>query len=285
MISFVFWDVQHGSACYINTPNNKHFVIDLGTGSYGNSNNEFSPIKHLKYNWNIDRLDSIIITHPHRDHLDDIFNLNILNPRAFTRVSNLNETEIRSGNRTIDSEVINKYFEILGNYNFPIADELNPFLPSNNGNVQIKIFNAEFCPTSNLNNHSLVILIEYAGCKIMIPGDNESSSWEELLENNDFLASIENTNILVAPHHGRESGYYNDLFNYIEPYLTIVSDGRFCDTSATNRYSQKSKGWNVHKRSGRREIRKCLTTRNDGVISVKMGLNTENHNYIQVEIN
>jgi hypothetical protein len=32
--------------------------------------------------------------------------------------------------------------------------------------------------------------------------------------------------------------------------LTIISDGRFVDTSATDRYSKISNGWTVHKRSG-----------------------------------
>ena len=31
---FVFWDVQHGNACYIETPTGKRFVIDCGIGSY-----------------------------------------------------------------------------------------------------------------------------------------------------------------------------------------------------------------------------------------------------------
>ncbi|ODS37411.1 MAG: hypothetical protein A7316_09440 [Candidatus Altiarchaeales archaeon WOR_SM1_86-2] len=32
-LEIVFWDVQHGSATYIKTPNGKHIVQDLGTGS------------------------------------------------------------------------------------------------------------------------------------------------------------------------------------------------------------------------------------------------------------
>ena len=30
----IFWDVQHGHSTYIKTPNNRHIVIDLGTGDY-----------------------------------------------------------------------------------------------------------------------------------------------------------------------------------------------------------------------------------------------------------
>lgn len=83
-VEIVFWDVQHGHGTYIKTPNNRHIVIDLGTGSYG-SNQEFSPLRHIKYVWGIDRLDYVVVTHPHKDHIDDIMNFELLNPRVFSR--------------------------------------------------------------------------------------------------------------------------------------------------------------------------------------------------------
>jgi len=48
--NFKFWDVQHGHATYVNSPNDRHIVIDLGTGSYQDFNEEFSPLIHLKTN-------------------------------------------------------------------------------------------------------------------------------------------------------------------------------------------------------------------------------------------
>jgi len=128
------------------------------------------------------------------------------------------------------------------------------------------------CSTSNLNNHSIVTIIEYACSKIMIPGDNEPASWKELLQRQDFLNAIRYTDIFVAPHHGRDSGYCAELFQKISPKLIIISDGRFCDTSATSRYSQQATGWLVHKRGSGSVERKCVTTRNDGVINVYLGM-------------
>ncbi|BCU07202.1 hypothetical protein Atep_18790 [Allochromatium tepidum] len=46
----IFWDVEHGHASYLCTPNGRHIVIDLGTGSY-DSGDEFSPLNHLKYHY------------------------------------------------------------------------------------------------------------------------------------------------------------------------------------------------------------------------------------------
>ena len=72
-LKIVIWDVQHGHGSYLSTPGGQDIVIDLGTGSYGDSNLEFSPLLHLKNKWKVERLDGVIISHPHRDHLDDIF--------------------------------------------------------------------------------------------------------------------------------------------------------------------------------------------------------------------
>ena len=49
-LQIVVWDVQHGNAIYMKTPNGRHVMFDIGTGSYTNGY-EFSPLKHLKYNW------------------------------------------------------------------------------------------------------------------------------------------------------------------------------------------------------------------------------------------
>jgi hypothetical protein len=47
VLEFTLWDVQHGSACYIHTPDDRHIAVDLGIGSY-EDNKPFSPLLHLK---------------------------------------------------------------------------------------------------------------------------------------------------------------------------------------------------------------------------------------------
>ena len=64
------------------------------------------------------------------------------------------------------------------------------------------------------------------------------------------MEAIRDTHVLVAPHHGRESGFHSPLFRVIRPLVTIISDGRFVDTSATSLYSERTKGWQVNRRNG-----------------------------------
>lgn len=283
MLQCIFWDVEHGSATTVVTPNKKYLAIDLGTGSYENSDATFSPLLHLKNHYNVNQLHTVIISHPHRDHIDDIGNFDALCPLVLTRPKHLNEDDIRKSNRTSDKEKVDKYLEIHNRYTHPVPETNDYRIPTNMGGVSIKTFTPTKAATSNINNHSVVTVLSYLGLKVLIPGDNEPVAWKELLEQSAFVDAIEGTDILVAPHHGRDSGFCNELFDKITPRLVIISDGRFCDTSATNRYCQKATGWDVHKRSGGTETRYCVTTRKDGVIVVNLGNNGTN-NFIEVTI-
>jgi beta-lactamase superfamily II metal-dependent hydrolase len=282
-LQFVFWDVQHGSAAYMATPAGQHIAIDLGTGSLG-SGSEFSPLLHLKNNWGVNQLDAVIITHAHRDHLDDVHNFDSLKPRVLHRPKHLSEEDIRKGNQSTDKDIIDKYLEIDNRYSASVEESNNPLLAINNGGVEFRFFTTKSCATSNLNNHCLVSVISYEGNKIIFPGDIEPPAWNELLEKDVFIKAIANTDILVAPHHGRESAYSSELFKYINPYLTIISDGK-SETSAVNLYSQKTRGWTAYKRSGGSEERKCITTRSDGVITLEFGKNSNGQPYIHATIN
>lgn len=273
-LEIVFWDVQHGSSTYIKTPNGKKIVVDLGSGSYSGSDLKFSPLLHLKNIYKVDQLDHVIITHPHKDHIDDILHFDALNPQVLSR-PNLNKYEIIKNIKAEDKEIFDTYFRIDERFKFPVEQGNDITKQENAGGAEIKFFVPPL-DYKNINNSSIVTIVSYAGLKILIPGDNEPPSWTELLKRDDFKKAITGVNVLLAPHHGRDSGYCAEIFNYFKPWLTIISDGRFCDTSATDRYNKVTSGWAIHHRNNKPdEERKCLTTRSDGVIVVKIGYNPD----------
>lgn len=89
----IVWDVEHGSAAYIQSPNGKHIVIDAGSGSFKNGRT-FSPLYHLYNRYGVQSIDYAIITHPHKDHIDDIRNLIALSPSVLWRPKHLTREDI-----------------------------------------------------------------------------------------------------------------------------------------------------------------------------------------------
>ncbi|KKM25835.1 hypothetical protein LCGC14_1590960 [marine sediment metagenome] len=279
-LRIICWDVEHGNAAYIKTPADKHIALDIGSSA------SFSPLKSLRDDFNLEFLNEVIITHPHSDHMSDIFEFDLMFPKVLNRSKHLTEEDIRNANRAEESNIVNKYLEIHGRYNQPIKKEDNPELPENNGGVYVRTFVDKSSSTSNINNHCTVVVIEYLNVKTLFPGDIEAPAWEALLQQENFVEAIAGVDILVASHHGRESGYYTDLFDHFTPKLTIISDGRFNDTSATSRYTDKSSGWKVNHRdeSNESETRYCISTRNDGHIDIEVGESQNNSTYLTVTI-
>lgn len=282
-VRIVFWDVQHGHAAYIRSPNDRHIVIDLGTGSY-HGTTTFSPLHHLREVYGIQQLDYVIITHPHLDHIDDIDQFGNLSPKVLLRPKHLDRKPILERARDAERGKLEKYFDISDRYSRELAANSpdHPDNPENYGQMKIYRYGPTTASESNINNHSIVTIFEFAGVKALIPGDNEPPSWNELMENEDFLMRSNDVDVLLAPHHGRNSGYDARVVKHLNPRIVVVSDGRHQDTSAWDRYSSMARGWEVSSRKGSARQRRCLTTTGDGVIDVGFGYTGEGRSFLQV---
>ena len=270
-LKIIVWNVQHGNAIYMKTPNGRNVMFDIGTGSYDDGS-EFSPLKHLKYRWNVDCLHYLVISHPHADHISDIRNMLDLkmDPKVLNRPRDIDRDLIISSNQKKYSDIVKLYLELDGRYNGPVPEGFHPSNPSNYGWIQISCFHQSESGTSNLNNYSGVAVIKYAGEKIIIPGDIEAAGWKVLLEREEFQQAIKGTTIFIASHHGRAAGFHSDVFDYFGPDIVIVSDGKYSDTSVTDRYRYYAEGFRVTSRSTKEsQKRYVLTTRNDGVIYIE----------------
>lgn len=284
----IVWDVQHGNAIYLKTPNGRHMVFDLGIGDYSGHNETFSPLLTLWHQYNVRRLDYVMITHPHLDHIDDILNLRYFYFDIFQRPRNLSRDDIMRDIRNTDKEKFERYFELHEQYVGDISGTSNDVsVPGNFGGINFKFFNTPTLPTNNLNNHSIVTILEFLGLKVIIPGDNEKASLELLMQREDFKIASKNCDILIAPHHGRESAYLSEFVTHVNPRITIISDGSVCDTSANAKYSANSRGWTVSSKTTlASSVRKLLTTNSDGEVYIAFGPSSETGfaKFLQIQV-
>jgi beta-lactamase superfamily II metal-dependent hydrolase len=275
-------NVGHGLAVHAFTPNSQTIVIDLGCSG------DFSPLQWLSQKTN--HIDCLVITHPHGDHIDEILELDRLGfyVEQFWRPKWLSERQVREANQNSYSEKINRYLRMSNEeLIYPIEPDNLVGRPDVSGGVSISYFFPDDRSSLNINNHSCVCVFEYYGVKVLISGDNQKESWDSLLKMSEFREAIGKADVFLASHHGRENGYHRDLFDYIDPDLCIVSDGRVQNTNASERYTEHANGWAVQSRNTQSiDTRYCLTTRNDGTIHIEIGKDTsESRPFLSVSKN
>ncbi len=130
------------------------------------------------------------------------------------------------------------------------------------------------------NNSSIIRWIELIGTnqifRVLFCGDMEEAGWSWLIKNNpDFKNKIgKGIDILIAPHHGHNSGYSKELFELMDaPKLSILSKGEESDgeTDVSSNYSKNSTGLLVTPLTTKISDRKySLTTRSNGNIFIEI---------------
>ena len=272
-------NVGHGQSVHAFSPAGEVVVIDLGCSE------SFSPLEWLRRQTST--IDSLIITHPHGDHIDEMLKLEELgfSVRQLWRPNWLAKEDVYRQNQTSFGSKLDAYYKFSDMYNSPILDEELVGNPTVSGGMSMAKFASRNCGVSNINNHSGVVVFSYCESKVIIPGDNEPPSWALLQEQEHFQSTVINADIFMASHHGRKSGYNSELFQLFKPSLCVISDSRVQDTDAADRYSHHAKGWKVHRRGdGESEKRYCITTRNDGFVDIQIGKNFDGNNFLSVTI-
>ena len=260
------WDVDLGLAIHIEAPNGRYIVIDLG------SKTGVNPLKSLKNN----EVGYMVITHPHHDHFSDIDNISYAYPKILWRVKSYTRDELMKDVRDEEMGDFIKYCDFSDRFYGVITSEESPSSGKPFDGLKAEVFSTTDCDKSNKNNFSGIVVLTLGCAKIVICGDNEKDSFKLLMNKDSFKEAVSNAYVLVAAHHGRESGYYEEFVDIVKPYLTIISDTTKCSTSVADKYSNKSKGFSVLDSStAYKSQRKCLTTRSDGNIKVSFGYNND----------
>ena len=164
------------------------------------------------------------------------------------------------------TEDVERYLDLHARYTHPVDAPFDQSM----GGITARTFWNTPARFRDANNLSMVVFFRYGPFKILFPGDLEEEGWLALLEGEDFRAELQGTTVLVASHHGRESGYCDRVFDYCHPQAIVISDKAIVhDTQRTTQTYRRRviEGWanGVFVRTTERR-RHVLTTRRDGWI-------------------
>lgn len=197
-----YLDVGQGDSIFIELPNNKTMLIDAAE-SY-QSENIINYLKNLNYK----KIDYVIGTHPHTDHiggLKDIINTfeigKIYMPKVVSTTKtyesllmaikdkNLKINTAKAGTSIIDTDAL----------------KINILAPTNSTYTE-------------LNNYSVVTKITYGTTKFLFMGDAEKLSENEIKE--DVTADV-----IKIGHHGSNTSSSIDFIKKVNAKYGIISVG------------------------------------------------------------
>lgn len=198
-------DVGQGDSILIQV-NNKNILIDAGPKS--------DKKKLLNYlsALNLDKLDYVIATHPHEDHIGNMADvINDYNVLAFYA------PKVQSTTKTFE-----KMVEALKSKNLKInvikkgTDSINL-----GENTKVTVFSPTKDSYENLNNYSPVIKIEYGKTSFLFTGDAEKDIEKEILSTNEDISA----DIIKVGHHGSSTSTTKDFLNKVNPSIGVISVG------------------------------------------------------------
>ncbi|MBU2807590.1 hypothetical protein HF285_04745 [Acidithiobacillus ferrooxidans F221] len=270
---FIIYNVKLGQCIGVLPDDQPDHAMMVDCGHDG----DFHPIddfgRYLNKIGNKPSLRTLALTNYDHDHFSGLPKLyksakieSVLLPK------NLGMKEIRAL-KSESTDALDTLEHIRSTYTVPIRGYTRPFTRKAFSLEQMELTNAGI--PIETNHLSQMMFVKYGQTTFCIPGDLECRSWELMLAKPDVQDWLRQTNVLMAPHHGRENGYHEDIFNYCNPACVIFSDkpivhGTQRDMIAT--YASHADGITYTTRTGDSVQRRTLTTRNDGHILVTVPL-------------
>ncbi len=214
-LEVIMLDVGQGDAIIIHTPNGKTIVIDTGArfGGKDMGRDVISPFLTQR-NWS--RIDLLVLTHPHNDHIGGAQYL--LTHHPVERVLNQNIEYDSYGYQKLQATLDSLKIPTQSVYTGIIDSTLAPIYLRVTGP---KYFAAEEEP-SNVNNVSIVLQLFYGETSLLLTGDAEHEVEMDQLP----LGSLLKSDLIKAPHHGSRTSSTDSYLALVDPNVCFISLGR-----------------------------------------------------------
>lgn len=209
-LKVVMLDVGQGDAIHVETPGGRHLMIDTGRWSPMNNSGEKVIIPYLEAN-GIQKLDAVILSHPHADHIGGIPAL----------IDHVEIERIYYCGYDYDSVLYQTYQQMAYQSDIrlqpvrkgdllPIDESIRVFVLGPDGNIH----------NSNPNDHSVVVKVVYNETHFLFTGDAEKHQESRIRKvYGDFLKS----DFLKVGHHGSRTSSHSGFLQDVQPDIAAVS--------------------------------------------------------------
>lgn len=214
-----FIDVGQGDCTFICLPDGRNMLIDAG------NNGDFDKIGPYLAEKGADRIDYLIGTHPHADHigaLDDV-------------IRNYDIGEIYMPKASANTKTYKSVLEEISAKGMKIKTAKSGMTIFDENGVKAEILSPSRESYEDLNDYSVVILLSYGETAFLFQGDAEKTVEGDILESGADIKA----DVIKAGHHGSSTSSTEDYIKKVSPEYAVVSCGRDNDYGHPHRETVK----------------------------------------------
>jgi competence protein ComEC len=199
-----FIDVGQGDAILVLTPSGT-MLIDAGPRDGG--------VTAYLHSLGVMGIDIVIATHPHADHIGGMPELFVTFPVG----------------EVIDPGVVHstltyaRYLELIDSLDIPYTEGRSGMRRDLCDEAFAEILHPSGPDDALLNDASVVVRLVLGNVTVLLTGDIERKSEEELLA--EFGSAMTSSNILKVPHHGSVTSSHPAFIEAVNPETSIIMCG------------------------------------------------------------
>lgn len=201
-------DIGQGDAILIRT---KEQVILMDTGDVDTRDQIVKILKNEK----VEKIDKLIISHPHADHLGG----------AYAVLNNFKVGGVYDNGQPTTTATYRTYMKLIEKKKIPYQ-RLNADMTLDFGNQAVfKVFSPtvqEIKSEADLNSNSIVGKLSYGNFSMLFTGDCEADREKLLLKK---YGQELKSDILKSPHHGSKTSSNRNFLKMVAPEAALISVG------------------------------------------------------------
>ena len=195
-------DVGQGDSIFIELPNKETMLIDAGEAY--EADNVINYIKNL----GISKIDYIVGTHPHTDHiggLEEVINTFVVGSIYMPKATSTSKT----------------YLDLLttiSDKGLKVKNAKSGVVVLDENDLKLEFIAPNSDSYSELNNYSAVLKLTYLDNKFLFMGDAETLSEDEVTSDVD-------ADVIKVGHHGSDSSSSLEFVKKVSPEYAIIMVG------------------------------------------------------------
>lgn len=217
-IEVTFLDVGFGDAIFIQTHTGHTLLVDGGSGSHetgGGFDSGLHVVLPFLRHKGIRHIDVIVVSHPHEDHVGGLISV-----IQSMNVGIVCDVAVKYTSRTYEL-----FLETLKERQLELLKVSDGTAIQLGLDATVQILHppqSNSWSSTNVNNHSAVMRVEFADWSFVFTGDIEGEAEERLVAQGADLKA----QVLKVAHHGSDTSTGTDFLREVMPEIAVISVGR-----------------------------------------------------------